>query len=416
MGTLNIVECDDYRSAMMSAMEEAVNTSGKHLAMIQFRQGNRNMLSGSIPFVYIKELLITNAAKKNSSIKELQDATNRPVILDHAKEIARYVNDNLSSEYILGALTLNINQTANFYTLKTSSDTRIGYLVIPQSSKIDITDGQHRTDAVKLLFPQLSDEAIQDFNRQSIAVVITAESNIKQIHQDFADASKTKQLPAAMLTAFDMRNPANRIVLMLEEKCQLFRGLVDATSKSLSKKSNMVFTANHLRQFVKVAFTGSWQLGSASFDEKASEIFKTVEDFEGKLAQIAEFVNYLVPMIPAWREISELDKATAPARILALRTANPVCLTPTGLVIIARIAYEIFYKYAAEIKERGEVWQFYADRLGSLNWRKDDEMWAGNICQPDAKGMLRILQQQNLIRQALLKVRDCLGLLPFVKE
>jgi len=410
MSNLNIVELPDYRDVISTAMEDAINTSGKPLAMSLFRQGNRDMLSGSLPFSYVRDLLVTNSAKKNSSVKELREATNRPMITEHARDIGKYIRENLAGNYTLGALTLNISRPLNFYTIKSSSDTRTGYLVLPHSSKVDITDGQHRTDAIKIGFNQMTEDELTEFNRQSIAVVVTAESDIKQIHQDFADASKTKQLPAAMLTAFDMRNPANRIVLLLEEKCPLFDGLVDATSKSLSKKSKMLFTANHLRQFVKVTFTGSWQIGSASFDEKASEIFNSVDEFEAKLTKITDYINYLVTVIPVWQEIAKLNRNTEVSRLLEIRNNSPICVTPTGLVIIARIAYEVFYKYAQQIEARGETWQTYADRLGTIDWSRDADMWKNNICQPDAKGIMRVLQQQNLIRQAIVKVREVIGL------
>jgi DNA sulfur modification protein DndB len=86
-------------------------------------------------------------------------------------------------------------------------------------------------------------------------------------NQDFADANKAKPLPPGLLAVYDMRNPANRVVIELERNVSIFRGRIDSTSKTLSKNSSLLYTANQLRQFVKVFLTGSWQMSLGRFRE-----------------------------------------------------------------------------------------------------------------------------------------------------
>ena len=58
----------------------------------------------------------------------------------------------------------------------------------------------------------------------------TFESDLTQIHQDFADCSRAKALPPSLISAFDRRNPANGIVLDLTEEVPVFNDKIDATS------------------------------------------------------------------------------------------------------------------------------------------------------------------------------------------
>ena len=97
---------------------------------------------------------------------------------------------------------------------------------------------------------QMSEEEAAEFGSDAVAVMVTCETDADQVHQDFADCSKTKPLPPSQLAVYDMRNPANRIVLEAAEKCPIFREKIDATSKTLGKHSTLLFLANHVRRFI----------------------------------------------------------------------------------------------------------------------------------------------------------------------
>jgi len=129
----------------------------------------------------------------------------------------------------------------------------VGYLVIPAGVNLSITDGQHRVKAIKEALAHL--ESDTSFRSDSIAVMITCEYEFRQIHQDFADCSKTKPLPKSLVSVYDSRNPANRLVFDIEDNCPLLKGRLDASSKTLSKKSSFLFLANQVRQMLKHLIT-----------------------------------------------------------------------------------------------------------------------------------------------------------------
>jgi hypothetical protein len=111
-------------------------------------------------------------------------------------------------------------------------------------------------------------------------------------------------------------------------------------------------------------------------------------------------------VIPVWQEIKALPPASMQAsQIPVKRAAGWVCLTATGLNLLGRVGHRLFTK-----KEFEQNWKQYAERLGTaVDWRRDDDIWKGNIVQEGKKG-LRILTQQVPLRTAYEKVCERIGL------
>src|SRR5207244_3409347 len=166
--------------------------------------------------------------------------------------------------------------------------------------KMAITDGQHRRSAIIEAIDSSPAELREELETDGIGVMITCETNIDQIHQDFADCSKTKPLPPSQLAVYDRRNPANKLVIDLEQRCPLFKGKIDATSVTLGKNSISLFLANQLRQFVKTLLTGNWQLADAEFEKRAKEILVEEGTYEQELNRFVDFVQHLTNVIPVW--------------------------------------------------------------------------------------------------------------------
>ena len=137
---------------------------------------------------------------------------------------------------------------------------------------MEITDGGHRKAAIDRLWAELDDERSAEFDQDAVSVMITIEDDLGQIHQDFADCSKTKALPKSRLAAYDRRNPANGLVLDLIDRCDIFKGKIDSTSKTLSVKSANLFLTNQVRQMVKELLVGDYALADICFiqGERAS--------------------------------------------------------------------------------------------------------------------------------------------------
>jgi hypothetical protein len=237
--------------------------------------------------------------------------------------------------------------------------------------------------------------------------MITCETDPAQNHQDFADCSKTKPLSPSQLAIYDRRNPANGLVIEIEEKCRLFTGRIDATSTRISKKSPSLFLANHIRQLVKVLFTGSWQMADAEFEKQAIKQLSDSKTYQRVLNQFVEYINYLTDKIPVWKQISELGTGVEIRQIEKLRDEGYVCLSVTGLVIIANIGHILF-------RDKKDDWKDYAAKLAEINWRKDAEIWQGNIIvdgkDRQEKPTKQIISQQRPVKTATEEVKKAIGL------
>ena len=141
-------------------------------------------------------------------------------------------------------------------------------------------------------------DEMPDLNTDGVAVMITCETDNAQIHQDFADCSKTKALPPSQVAVYDLRNPANRLVRDVEQQCPLFKAKIDATSVTLSKNSTALFLANQLRQFVKTWLVGSYQYADAAFEARTRELLPDDETYAKTLGAFVDYVKYLTSVIP----------------------------------------------------------------------------------------------------------------------
>src|SRR5262249_5176645 len=154
------------------------------------------------------------------------------------------------------------------------------------------TDGAHRVAAADKAAASMSDDQLQLFDQDAIAVMITMEGDIDQIHQDFADASKTKALPKSQLAAYDRRNPANGMVIDLIEQCPVFKGKIDSTSATLSKKSTKLFLTNQIRQMVKELLVGQYAMQDALFETRAHDLLGTGDAVPYKTAR-DQYVSFV---------------------------------------------------------------------------------------------------------------------------
>lgn len=400
-GTVRRIECTDFNDAQTRAGQEAANTAGFPVPVVVFSQGRRLNLSGALPFSFVASRLVTKSAAKKATLAETTDKMNRPEIPEHAHAIAKYILTNQAGTYILPPLTLNIQQEANLYTASSSARVRSGFLVLHATAKLAITDGQHRRTAIIEAIENSPPELRQELESDGIGVMITCETNMDQIHQDFADCSKTKPLPPSQLAVYDRRNPANRLVIDLEARCPLFKGKIDATSVTLGKNSVSLFLANQLRQFVKTLLTGNWQMADADFERQAKKILDQEGVYDQELNRFVEFVQFLTNVIPVWKKIASVQPGLETNQIPALRRdPGYVCMSVTGLIVIGRIGHELY-------RDKVSNWREYAERLGKLHWEKDADLWKGNLVR-DGK----IVNNQKLVRDATAAVRAAIGWQP----
>ena len=414
--------------AQRAAGSEAANTGALSIPVVAFRQGKRTVVTGALPMNWVRNRLESReakSAKKGGSLADAQAAWNRPEIPEHSQAIAKYIIENYKKAYIIPPLSLNIQHRVHLYIPDYPSEFLPGYLVIPGSAKLAITDGQHRKTGISLALEQMDEADSAIFGSDAVGVMITCETDLNQVHQDFADCSKTKALPPSLLAVYDRRNPANRLVSDLERTCPLFKGRIDPTSKTLSKRSTFLFLANQLRQLVKELLTGSYAIADAEFEKRAVELVGQDKQYTAAVQTFAEYINYLsgfvsdegnelsavswradpsVPAISVWSEIAKLPLGTLDiSQVPVKREQGWICLTATGLNIIGRIGHKLFTN--AELRKH---WKQYAAKLGdprTIDWKRSAQMWEGNIIQTN-----KLLGQQVPVRRAYERVAQAIGL------
>ena len=404
---VNLKKFANLEAAQREAGAEAANTGAISIPVVAFRQGRRTVVTGALPMSWVTNRLESRSArsaKKGGSMTDARASWNRPEITEHSQAIARYITENYKKAYIIPPLSLNVQQTVNLYIPDYPNEFLPGYLVIPGAAKLAVTDGQHRKSAISLALDQMDEEDASHFGSDAVAVMITCETDVNQIHQDFADCSKTKALPPSLLAVYDRRNPANRLVSDLEKMCPVFAGRIDPTSTTLSKKSTYLFLANQLRQLVKELLAGSYALADVDFEKRALELLGTEEQYENALVKFSGYINFLSGVIPVWQEIVQLSPGSlATSQVPNKRSEGWVCLTATGLNVIGRLGHILFTR--SDLEPR---WQEFAQKLGDpqiIDWRRTAGIWQGNIIQGQ-----KLLTQQVPLRNAVLKVSEAIGL------
>jgi DNA sulfur modification protein DndB len=398
-----LIEVVEPRKPSEAAQDEASNTGGLALPGVLFRQGSRYCVSTAIPMRRVRtRILAVNSAKERGTVADVQAATNRPMMKDHVSQIANYLHDNVGDRYILPPMTLNVQQSLTVYKPHYVGDFGAVFLVIPETAQLSVTDGGHRTTAIAEAYEKMSEDKRASFDRDAVSVMITLEGSLDQVHQDFADCSKTKPLPKSQLAAYDRRNPANGIVLDLIRDCPLFNDKIDSTSKTLSSQSPHLFLTNQVRQLVKEFLAGDYALADADFENKALAILGSngTAVYASELAKFTDYVNQVTKVVPVLNEIAKLPNGTPRNIIKDRRNEGWICLTATGMVILGRIGHELF-------KGQHSDWATYVEKIGRVNWRRDGALWQGNIVRAG-----KMTTQRAPVRVAVEKLRREIGLVP----
>lgn len=377
------VPCDDLEQARKRAEAASGAIGGITIPVSIFSQGSRRMLAGALPIPYVSANLVSESARPRSTLAEVESKRNRPMSEDHVEEIENYLVENVDHQFILPPMTLNVKDELILYTFREEEEIRrpakAGFLVVARDTQIDIADGQHRKESIKRALDRLTGDRRKMLSDSSVAVMLTCETELPQIHQDFADCSKTKPISPSQLAVFDRRNPTNALVLGLVEACDLFRDKLDTTSIKLGTKSQYPFITNQVRQVVKVFISGSNAEADDVFEAKAKRILRdgTSEAVRVRIEQYSAYLNRATQAIPEYREI-----AATPAgdelknKLSEWRAVGYLSLVGTGLIAITRVLYEL-------LEANEPDWQMIIDRLGAIDWRRDNPEWSARVVTPD---------------------------------
>lgn len=401
-GKVSLITHPTFEQAQSAAYLESTSTGGFTFPIIIAKQGQRMFLSGALPIKFIEHRLIPRPASKGASIADAKSATNRPIESKHAQDIAKYLIENIEGKYIIPSLTLNVQESVNVYTISSGGNFKLGFLSMPIGVTFSITDGQHRMRGLLeaiIALEKTNPISASQLRDDSLSVMIMCEHDISQIHQDFADCSKTKALPPSLLSVFDTRNPANRILADVVGKCPLFTGKIDSTSKTLSKKSLALFLANQVRQLIKHLLVRG-NPADAEFEKRAHEHLGDKSQYNLYLENYVAFINRVTEAIPVLREIAKIDPESSTKKNLIpkLRDEDWVCLTATGMNVLGIIGHDL-------LTHEVEDWEVFVDRLGEVDWKKSAPIWDGTIIQGG-----RIVTQTSPVRKAAMRVMSAIGL------
>ena len=349
------------------------------------------MLSGALPIRVLTRILDYNSADKGSTAAKALNARNRPVASEHVRTIADYLRNAVKNRdnYIIPPLTLNSTRDVEIVIPDNDASVNTGYAVFPDEAAVHITDGQHRYLAIRKVVDELrGTEDGEEFMRASVPIMMTIESDVGQVHQDFADAGRTKPLPSSLLAVYDSRQPANAALLEICERVKLFDGRIDATSSTLGSGSQFIFLVNQIRQFVKSSLTGNATSSESGFAKQAEAAITNADARERWITSRVAFLNVMTDIIDDWKELSELPKPGGPdsaevlAKTKAIRAQQRVPLTAAFLNALGVVSHSVLEDATSDNVDQPQLEDRLRDRLGPLkqvNWNRSAKIWDGNL-------------------------------------
>jgi DGQHR domain-containing protein len=360
------------------------------------------MITTSFPLTFLARQVRLDSAVKGGNPRM---NTNRPLMHDHVRSIREYLIKNRNG-YILPPVTLNARQMPQVHVQRTNAPVRLGFLVVGDGTMFDVTDGQHRIAAIagtamsKTPMPPIMSEA-PELENDGMAVLIVVEDEMARIHQDFADAAQTKQIPASLLAAYNTREPVNRVLTRIVDQSEFLKGRVDETSKTLAKLSQSVFLLNQVRGLVKELLIGDYAVAEDTLSRYASQQLGTAEKQDAFVARAKQLLEVLTEHMQPWRTIVRIPPGdTMSSQIPDLRKEF-LNLTATGLVIIGRVAFFI-NKHFPEDQRATK----YIELATGVDWKRGAEIWQGTVMLEGE----RLVSSREPVRLAAERVQAQLGL------
>jgi DNA sulfur modification protein DndB len=418
-----------FEAAWTAAQQFTFGTNGQHFVGTLFQQGGRHMFSTAMQFERFISVAEANSSvvryrtekrgddkvivgTVGDSVDEISETTNRPVDKAHVRAISKYISDSARNgeNYIIPPATLNLRgEPATLFSVEGESTIRPAVLVLPPHARFEITDAQHRRQGIQsaLADPQIRRQLLRD----GIAVMVTFENSLSQVHQDFADASKTKQIAGSLVAVYDGRLPVNALAIHLAKTCPLFRYTIDATSKgsSLSAGSVKVWNANVLRQFVKYAGLNSRE-GDDIWNSKFIQTYgdheaASYKKFRGYLVEFIDLCTEHVPLFKILVELAPDDLSTVPK--LRAQDGGQILMTAPGMNILGAIAYDL---YRPIYKQDGDLVP-WIEKLGKVCWSYDGSAWKETLLRAG-----RVSVSAKDVRSAIVEIEQQIGLTEIVSQ
>jgi DNA sulfur modification protein DndB len=161
--------------------------------------------------------------------------------------ISRYILDD-PKNYVFSSITASIDGRVDFRPFaETGAASKVGYLVVPMSTKFVINDGQHRRAAIEEAL-----KAMPELGSEHISVVFFVDGGLKRSQQMFADLNKHALRPTMSLgVLYNHRDPVARLCKNIAEQVPVFIGRIELERSSVTNRGHELFTLSSLYQATK---------------------------------------------------------------------------------------------------------------------------------------------------------------------
>lgn len=322
-----------------------------------FHQGKRQMIQINVR----AQDLITFLQAQPSQGNDPDSGKNRPVVKGHAAEIKEYIihRVNKNKPWILGTLTANIDpEDIEIIELGRG----ICFVAIPLEKKLDITDGQHRYQAIKELM--LSDRAPL-IAKNHFPITLVLEENFKQCQTDFRDMAQTRQLDKALLNSFGEYSGRIGIMKNLITSVSMFAGKTERVKKTPSTKHKLIYTNVYIVNLISCAFTGNPD--------------GDLEDYDVDMAshELGQCLNQFFSECPITQYIASHSVDELTVDDIANFKEKSLLAWRVGLEILGRLLYLTYNK------ERHEFDRDRISKLSQLDWSRESHLWQNNVVTID---------------------------------
>jgi len=303
-------------------------------------QAGREYYIAMCPLKLIPKIFVFNEEEIPASLRA-QRTLNKARI----PEMSRYIFDN-PENYTFSSLTASIDGKVQFQPIDESGvNSKVGYLIIPMSSKFLINDGQHRRAAIEVALkirPELGNE--------TMSVVFFLDAGLKRSQQMFSDLNKHAIRPTKSLgILYDHKDEMAKLCLDLSESVPIFKGRVEMEKTSISNRSLKLFTLSSV-------YTATKELLG-----KRTKRY-TISDEERKLAQ--EFWSEVSSHVKEWQLLMENKVTSAELRKDYIHSHG------IGLLAFGVFGESLIEKYPSDWKKR-------LVSLEKIDWLRSNRTWEG---------------------------------------
>jgi DGQHR domain-containing protein len=388
------VFCETLNEAFTKAAEAAAYSHGQVTTGLLYTQGTRRFICTSVEGSFLTSLIqpIPHVPQNQQTKYDIAGSRNRPLDAGHKNTIKQYLVTE--RDYLLPPILLSANQLLQIFAVKTPGKTQVCVFVLPRAQCLCITDGQHRIEALREAIIERSDLA-----DDGVAVSIVEEEGLAKTHQDFWDAAQTKPLPVSMLVEYDGREPVNRVTRELVAMLAIFKDRVNKVTKSIGKKSVLLFTNSMIKNSV-VMFAAGYQ------NEDAAGVYLRANT-DIWLQRIAEFFGVFTGHNPQWSMVAQRSPASGQTVDIPALRPQYLHFSGAGLLILGGVGHAIFDLGVPDDATLTDEQLGYVIRLAEeVDWRRTAQLWRRSVIT----GSGTIAPHASALQAAISDLKAAIGL------